>query len=75
MPSEPVFVPAGESAEEGEGFVLSLVYDGGSHRSYVAVFDGQDLAAGPRCKVWFDQHIPFTFHGNWVDQGRSASLF
>jgi all-trans-8'-apo-beta-carotenal 15,15'-oxygenase len=71
-PSEPVFVrrpdaraePGG--AAEADGWLLTLVYDGNSDRSGVAVLDARDLARGPLACAWFDHHIPFTFHGNFT---------
>lgn len=65
-PSEPVFVPRQGAKEEDDGYILSLVYEPVSHTSYLGVYDGRDLNAGPLAKVWFDHHIPVTFHGNWV---------
>lgn len=65
-PSEPVFVPKDGATEEDEGYILSLVYEPDSHTSYLGVYDGQDINAGALAKVWFDHHIPVTFHGNWV---------
>lgn len=64
-PSEPVFVPRGPNAPEGDGWLLSLVYDPASHRSHVAVFDAAKLAEGPLARACFDHHVPMTFHGTW----------
>lgn len=66
-PSEPVFVPRPPSTAEDDGSLLTLVYDTASHTSHVAVLDAQHLADGPVARAWFDHHIPFTFHGIWVD--------
>lgn len=63
-PSEPIFAPRSES--EDDGYLLALVYDARAHLSYVAVLDARDLEGGPLAKAWFDQHIPFSFHGVWV---------
>lgn len=62
VPSEPVVVP-----REGhpEGWVLSLVYDGGRDASYVAVIDGARPEEGAVARLWFDHFIPFPFHGAW----------
>jgi len=64
--SEPVFVATGD--DELDGYVLSLVYDVNADLSYLAVFDANKLTAGPIARAWFDQRIPITFHGNWMDQ-------
>jgi all-trans-8'-apo-beta-carotenal 15,15'-oxygenase len=58
VPSEAVVVP--------QGWVLSLVYDGGRDASYVAVIDGARPEDGPVARLWFDHAIPFPFHGAWA---------
>lgn len=62
-PSEPLFVPRGPA--EGDGWLLTLVYDPPTHRSFVAVLDAERLSDGPVAQVWFDHHVPMTFHGLW----------
>jgi all-trans-8'-apo-beta-carotenal 15,15'-oxygenase len=62
FPSEPVFVRR-SGAGEDDGWLLTLVYDGASDRSYVAVLDAQKPAAGAVAEAWFDGPVPFTFHG------------
>ena len=64
-PGEPVFVPRGDDAEEGDGWVLALVYRGNEDRSDFAVFEAQDIAAGPIALAGLPQRVPFGFHGNW----------
>ncbi|MHC4392432.1 MAG: carotenoid oxygenase family protein, partial [Planctomycetota bacterium] len=49
--SEPIVTPGNDG--EG-GYVLSLVYDESTHRSYLAVLDAHRLGDGPLAKVWFD---------------------
>ena len=66
LASEPVFVPHPEAAHEGEGWVLSLILDGSSDRSFLGVFNAMNMAEGPKAKLWFDQRIPLTFHGQFV---------
>lgn len=63
FPSEPVVVPRADNAD---GWVLSLVYDGASDASYVAVVDGSRPEAGTVARLWFDHAIPFPFHGAWT---------
>ncbi|HEY2445359.1 MAG TPA: carotenoid oxygenase family protein [Rhizomicrobium sp.] len=63
-PGEPVFVPRGEG--EGDGWLLSVVYQGGEDRSDVAVFDATDVARGPVGIAHLSRRVPFGFHGNWV---------
>jgi len=65
--SEPVFVPNGESAGEGEGFVLALYarMDDGA-RAELAVLDAEQLDAGPLATVRLPHRIPHGFHANWL---------
>lgn len=65
-PSEPVFVARDGSTQEDDGYILTLVYDQRFHTSHVMILDAQDLEKKPMARIWFDQHIPTTFHGNWV---------
>jgi len=62
---EPVFVPKSRSAAEGEGYLLSTIYRGAEHRSDLAVFDAQDVAAGPLACAELPHRVPHGFHGNW----------
>ena len=65
MPSEPIFVPRSADAAEGEGYLLSVVYDFGSNTSDMCVFDAQDLAAGPTGRARVSHRVPVCFHGTW----------
>lgn len=66
--SEPIFVPrAGASpADEADGHVVVLCYDGARDESFVAVYDGRRVADGPVARVWLGYAVPITFHGIWV---------
>ena len=62
---EPVFVPEAEGAEEGAGFLLTLIYRGAENRSDLAVFDARDVALGPVAVGQLPHRVPYGFHGNW----------
>lgn len=62
--SEPMFVPCGEGEESG--WVLQLFQDPAAERSYLAVLDAERPGDGPLAKVWFNQPVPMTFHGIFV---------
>lgn len=64
--SEPILVPR-DASDEAEVWVLILCHDDRREQSCVAILDGRDPAAGPVAKLWFDQTIPLTFHGTWVE--------
>lgn len=59
--SEPLWMP-----HEDGGLVATLVYDDAWRRSYMAFLDARDIQRGPVAKVWFEHHVPMTFHGAWV---------
>ncbi|MFP6664353.1 MAG: carotenoid oxygenase family protein [Deltaproteobacteria bacterium] len=61
---EAIFVPGG--AGEGEGWLLSIVYDRASDVSDLVVLDALNVAAGPVAEVRLPQRVPFGFHGTWI---------
>ncbi|HEY1447725.1 MAG TPA: carotenoid oxygenase family protein [Caulobacteraceae bacterium] len=63
--SEPVFTPRSPDAAEGDGYLLSVVYRGGTDRSDLLVFDTSDITAGPIATAHVPRRVPFGFHGNW----------
>jgi carotenoid cleavage dioxygenase len=65
-PGEPVFVPRSADAAESDGFVLSLVYDGNTDGSYLAILDAQNMSAEPLAKCHLKHRIPMGFHGNFA---------
>jgi carotenoid cleavage dioxygenase len=64
---EPVFVPLKPDADEGDGFVLSVIYRGASNTSDLAVFDAMNLKNGPLALAHLSHRVPAGFHGNWRD--------
>lgn len=62
-PSEPIYAPDIENPEQG--WILTVVYDGNSHRSEVWVLDADKLEAEPICKLELPSVIPHSFHGCW----------
>jgi carotenoid cleavage dioxygenase len=63
---EGFFVPGGTA--EGEGWVLTYVWDRTTDRSSLAVFDAQAMRKGPVAEVQLPTRVPFGFHGMWVDE-------
>lgn len=63
--SEPMFVPRNAGAAEGEGYVLTCVYDIPSNTSALCVFDAQNIQAGPLGKAQVSHRVPVCFHGTW----------
>jgi carotenoid cleavage dioxygenase-like enzyme len=63
--SEPMFIARSETADEGDGWVLTCVYDIPSNTSALCVFDAQNISAGPLGKAWVSHRVPVCFHGTW----------
>ena len=64
--SEPVFVPRGPDAAEGDGWLLSVIWRAAENRSDLAVFEATDIGSRPIATVELGHRVPFGFHGNWV---------
>ena len=63
--SEPVFVPRAPDAEEGDGWVLAVVWRGAERRSELLVLRADAIQDEPVAIVGLPQRVPFGFHGNW----------
>lgn len=63
---EAFFVAGGDG--EGEGHVLTYLYDRTTDKSSLGVFDAQNVKAGPVAEVQLPVRVPFGFHGLWVDE-------
>ncbi|MGO9198630.1 MAG: carotenoid oxygenase family protein [Acidimicrobiales bacterium] len=64
---EGVFVPASPEAEEGDGYLISIVADAAAKRpSDLVVLDATDLTAPPLATVHLPARVPIGFHGNFV---------
>jgi carotenoid cleavage dioxygenase-like enzyme len=64
---EPVFVARSADADEGDGFVLSVIFRAETQCSDLAVFDALHLADGPIACAHLSHRVPAGFHGNWRD--------
>ena len=64
--SEPVFVERGRDTDEGDGWLLAVVYRARENRSDLVVFNARDVEAGPVASVHLAHRVPDGFHGNWV---------
>ena len=62
---EPIFVPRSETAAEGDGWLLSVLYRGEDRRSDLAIFEATDLGRGPIALAHLSSRVPAGFHGNW----------
>lgn len=62
---EAIFVAKSDAAAEGEGFLLSNVYDQTTDKSHLLILDAMNPSAGPLARAWLDHRVPLGFHGNW----------
>lgn len=64
---EAVFVPRTGYAPEGDGWLMSLVYDRATDRSDLVVLDTADFTGEPVATVKLPVRVPHGFHGLWVN--------
>ncbi len=67
---EAVFVPKSPTADEGEGWLLSLVHQADTNTSDLYVLNAQDITGEPQAIVQLPQRVPAGFHGNWIPTSR-----
>lgn len=63
--SEPIFVPRSDTAAEGDGFLLTLVYRKAENRSDLMIFDALEIDLDPLARIEIPARVPYGFHGNW----------
>ena len=66
VPAEPVFVPAGPTSAEHDGYLMTYVYDCHRDGSDLVILDAADPSAKPIAVVELDVRVPMGFHGNWL---------
>lgn len=62
--NEAYFVPGGPG--EGEGWLLTFVYDHHTRRSELVILDALDVESGPVGTVKMPRRVPHGFHATWV---------
>jgi len=67
--AEPVFAPKREGSGEGEGYVLTNIFDDDRNASHLAIFDAQEIERGPIARAYLDHRVPVGFHGCWRATG------
>lgn len=60
---EPTYAP--DAQNSGQGWVLTIVFDGNHNSSEVWIFDAGCLDAGPVCRLALPSVIPLGYHGTW----------
>jgi carotenoid cleavage dioxygenase-like enzyme len=69
--AEPVFVPKREGSSEGEGYLLTNIFDEDRNASHLAIFDAGEIERGPIARAHLDHRVPVGFHGIWRAGGAS----
>lgn len=71
---EPTFVARPSGTAEDDGWILTVGYDEGRHRSRLMIFDAAHLGDGPIAEAWLPFHVPMSYHGAFTTRvARSAS--
>jgi carotenoid cleavage dioxygenase-like enzyme len=63
---DPVFVPRSPEAQEGDGWVMTLVRDTESGATRLVVLDTADFSGDPVAVVWIPSAGPRGFHSSWL---------
>lgn len=63
---EPVFVPRGRDAKEGDGYIVALVNNLGTLRSQLHIIDTGDFSKA-QAVIHLPMNLRMGLHGNWVD--------
>ncbi len=63
--SEALFIPAGDSAAEDQGYLLAVVFNAHSGNSEVVIVDAADMDA-ELATIRLCHHVPYGFHGVFV---------
>ena len=67
---EAIFIPKSEEAEEGDGYVLSLMTDLRTNLSELLIIDATRFTEGPVARIKSPLRMRFGLHGNWVPAKR-----
>jgi carotenoid cleavage dioxygenase-like enzyme len=70
--AEPVFVPRTRDAIEGEGFVMTNIFDEHRNASHLAIFDAEAIERGPIARAHLNHRVPVGFHALWKPRDRSG---
>jgi len=65
---EPVFVPRSATAEEDDGWLLTVTYLPAEHRTALMVLDAKNPECQPVAVARLDQHYFPGFHGSFTDR-------
>lgn len=63
---EPVFVPARNAGNEGEGYLMAIVFNALQDRTSLRIYDAQNLYAPPLAQIQLPCRVPAGCHASWV---------
>lgn len=64
--SECVFVPKSDAAAEGDGWILTYVWNAPTDTSDLVIIDGARFDGPPQAVIHLPARVPFGFHGSWI---------
>jgi carotenoid cleavage dioxygenase-like enzyme len=70
--AEPVFVPRTPDAREGDGFVMTNIFDEHRNASHLAIFAADAIERGPIARAHLEHRVPVGFHALWKPRDRSG---
>ena len=65
-PEEPIFVPRHASADEGDGWLITMVGRRAENRTDCVILDARNLKGGPVATIKFPCRVHEGFHGIWL---------
>lgn len=68
IPSEPIFVPRNKNSIEGDGFILTVVFQAKKNTSDLYILDAMNIDQKPLAIIHLPQRVPFGFHGSYVNK-------
>jgi carotenoid cleavage dioxygenase-like enzyme len=69
---ELIFAPRIGSADEADGYAITLVHPANSSHTELVVFEAQNIAAGPIARAVIPYRIPSGFHCNYYSEESAA---
>ncbi|MEL7329294.1 MAG: carotenoid oxygenase family protein, partial [Cyanobacteria bacterium J06559_1] len=63
---EPLFIARPGGHKEDDGWVLLWLYEAAHNRTELAIFNAQDITAGPIAKLKLKHHVPYGLHGSFT---------
>mmetsp|Transcript_110241 Transcript_110241/g.212448 ORF Transcript_110241/g.212448 Transcript_110241/m.212448 type:complete len:657 (+) Transcript_110241:86-2056(+) len=57
-----------EETDEADVWIAGMMFDADSGRSSLAILDGDNIEAGPVCRLWLNHHVPHGLHGTYTPE-------